>query len=377
MLKKTILGFGVLGLLLAGSAWVSGQTKPLKAVFPRLFVADETAPEAESADPLITLEPQIDPGANVQSYSVITENRIGPDGKRVQKKKVWQNGTLVEEKEEVIEGEDDQLSAEIDGQTFPGMISRSEQNGGFFGLPGNMDEMLRGMEENLQGMEDRMNALRAQILQGTDAGLAGAADAFDANGLLNQRDDVNARRAEILRRNGLAAPLALSEYWIGASVSPVSDDTAYQLGLADGEGLLVREVVTDSPAEKAGLQKYDILLEIGGQPVASAAQIGQIVDEAKDASLTVSYIRKGERQTAELTPEKRPAPETAAAENLQNFQQSFQQNLQQALPQREQIRVVRPGMIVPDESAESAGSAEPAEPAGEVALPQAEQQPKE
>ena len=46
MLKKTILGFGVLGLLLAGSAWVSGQTKPLKAVFPRLFVADETVPEA-------------------------------------------------------------------------------------------------------------------------------------------------------------------------------------------------------------------------------------------------------------------------------------------------------------------------------------------
>ena len=376
MLKKTILSFGVLGFLLVGSAWVSGQTKSFKAVFPQLFTADETAPEDEQADPLITLNPQVDPNANVQSYSVVTENRIGPDGKRVQKKKVWQNGTLVEEKEEVIEGEDGQLSAEIDGQTFPGMISRSEQNGGFFGFPGNMDEMLRGMEENLQGMEDRMNALRAQILQGTDAGSAGAADAFDPNGLLNQGAANDARLAETLRRRGFAAPLALSEYWIGTSVSPVSDDTAYQLSLADGEGLLVREVVPESPAEKAGLQKYDILLEIGGQPVASAAQIGQIVDEAKDTPLTVEYIRKGEKQTAELTPEKRPAPEmpAAAGENFQNYQQDFQQNFQQSAPQREQIRVVRPGMIVPDEPASAADSAESA---GEVALPQAEQQPQE
>ncbi len=359
MLKQTILGLGVLGFLAAGGSWVLSETGQPAENSPQPAAAEdaagETAPEgtAPDAGPAVPGETDMD----VQSYSVVTENRIGPDGKQIRKRKVWQNGTLIEEKEEVIEGEEDQLSAEMDGETVPGIISRSEQNGGYFGIPGdlNLNEMLRGMREDMDALRAEMLQNRGEMLRGADEAMGGASDLLGELGMPGGQDDMDARRAEFLRRHGMAAPAALSEYWIGASVSPVSDDTAYQLGLAEGEGLLVREVVPGSPSEKAGLEKYDILLQIGEQPISSAEEIGEIVDGADGAPLTVQYIRKGERRSAELTPEKRPESQAAAA--AENYSQP--ENAEQAA-EREQIRVVRPGMILPEAQNSAPETAPPA-----------------
>ena len=340
MLKQTVLGLGLLGLFAAAVIAVSAETIQLKEPGSITAVSDETspgepavAPEGTAPDAEVAVPDNLD--ANVQSYSVVTENRIGPDGKRIQKRKVWQNGTLVEEKEEVIEGDDGELSAEMDGETVPGMISRSEQ---VFGLPGDMSEMLQDLHENLNSMNLNLQGLAPEARQRIEEQME------EANARIqNQLGDMNQRRAEILRRFGNmagAAPLALSEYWIGASVAPVSDDMAYQLGLDEGTGLVIREIVPDSPAEKAGLAKFDILLKFGEREVSTAEEIGGIVDEAGGAPLTVEYIRKGQRATLDLTPEKRPELPTVSVQG-EPLNQAPEANAP-----REQIRVVRPGMIL-------------------------------
>ncbi len=49
--------------------------------------------------------------------------------------------------------------------------------------------------------------------------------------------------------------------WIGVYMQPVSEDLANYFGLEKAEGALVSEVADGSPAQKAGLQRGDIILE--------------------------------------------------------------------------------------------------------------------
>ena len=362
MLKRTFLGLGLLGVLVSGSALISDETIQLKEPAPLTEVADDADAAAAQPDPAAG-----NLNANTQSYSMVIENSVGPDGKRIQKRKVWQNGTLVEEKEEVVEGDDEDVSAEMNGETIPGMISRSEQNGEFFGLPEEMSEMLNEMHENLgslgpgfgsfgsgpaamPGLDPETRQRIEEQMRQAESRIQGALPNIE-----EARARMDAARAEMYRRFGGAAPAALSEYWIGASVSPVSDETAYQLGLGEGEGLLVREIVPGSPAEKAGLAKYDIILQVGGTAVSTAEEIGGIVDGADGNPLEIQYIRKGERASLELTPEKRPETPLAQAPADESGQTA----------PREQIRVVRPGMIVPQ-----TGSPEPVPEAAGDGAPQ-------
>src|SRR5262249_46785080 len=54
---------------------------------------------------------------------------------------------------------------------------------------------------------------------------------------------------------------------LGVRVDPASDELAEQLDLPKGHGLVVREVVPESAAAKAGIKPHDILLELNGKPV--------------------------------------------------------------------------------------------------------------
>ena len=75
---------------------------------------------------------------------------------------------------------------------------------------------------------------------------------------------------------------------------PVSDALRAQLGLAEGQGVLVAR---DDAAP--GLRKHDVLLEIDGRPVGTPA-------EAKNASggTALTILRKGKRETLQVAPRK-------------------------------------------------------------------------
>ncbi|MGI9862441.1 trypsin-like peptidase domain-containing protein [Moorella naiadis] len=55
--------------------------------------------------------------------------------------------------------------------------------------------------------------------------------------------------------------------WLGVALQQVTPDVADILGLQSQEGAIVAQVVNGSPAARAGLQKYDVILQMDGQPV--------------------------------------------------------------------------------------------------------------
>jgi len=86
---------------------------------------------------------------------------------------------------------------------------------------------------------------------------------------------------------------------LGAHVEPVSAEVADQLDLPKGQGLMVRNVMPDSPAAKAGLKAHDVILEIDGKKVSNnipelARMLGDI---KKDSAVDVVVLRKGKKET--------------------------------------------------------------------------------
>ena len=65
--------------------------------------------------------------------------------------------------------------------------------------------------------------------------------------------------------------------FLGVQLRDLDQQQREQLGLGDEGGSLITEVVTGSPAEKAGLRVNDVVLEFDGQPLSSSQQLFSLV----------------------------------------------------------------------------------------------------
>ncbi|MBI5847973.1 MAG: DegQ family serine endoprotease [Nitrospirae bacterium] len=61
--------------------------------------------------------------------------------------------------------------------------------------------------------------------------------------------------------------------WLGVSIQPVTPDLAKQFNIKDDKGALVGDVVEESPAEKAGIQNGDVIIEFDGREVTDPASL--------------------------------------------------------------------------------------------------------
>lgn len=70
-----------------------------------------------------------------------------------------------------------------------------------------------------------------------------------------------------------------------------------------GAGVVVEEVRPDSPAEKAGLKRSDVIVEFDGERVRSARQFGRLVQETPPGrSVKATVMRDGQKKEVEITP---------------------------------------------------------------------------
>jgi membrane-associated protease RseP (regulator of RpoE activity) len=118
------------------------------------------------------------------------------------------------------------------------------------------------------------------------------------------------------------APVKVSEYWIGVQGGEIQPPLQAHLGLEENEGVLVEWVAPDSPADKAGVKQYDVILKVNDTPVNNVGDIVKKVEETKDKELTLAIIRKSKPEELKLTPAKRP--DNAKSSSLpQQQQRSF------------------------------------------------------
>jgi len=94
--------------------------------------------------------------------------------------------------------------------------------------------------------------------------------------------------------------------WLGLSTEEASEALASQLGLKPGQGLVVVFVAPDSPAAKAGIQKYDVIEEVGDQMLVDPVQLRKLVQMQKAGdTVKLMLYRSGKKQTVPATLAKR------------------------------------------------------------------------
>jgi serine protease Do len=89
---------------------------------------------------------------------------------------------------------------------------------------------------------------------------------------------------------------------MGVQVQNVTPELAKSFGLSEPKGALVAEVNHDSPAEKAGIHRGDIIVEFNGHPIHEMNELPRIVaGTAPGSKATVKVLRKGKEKTLNIT----------------------------------------------------------------------------
>lgn len=104
---------------------------------------------------------------------------------------------------------------------------------------------------------------------------------------------------------GSTQPAELPKYMIGVSLAEVPASLRAHITIDEGMGLMVGAVIPDSPAAKAGLQQYDIILKSGDLALKHPKELQALVDSAEEKPVSISIQRRGEIKTIEITPVKR------------------------------------------------------------------------
>ena len=101
--------------------------------------------------------------------------------------------------------------------------------------------------------------------------------------------------------------------YLGVALQLISNDIREQLGLDRGEGALVSEVMPDTPAEKAGFEPLDVVLEFDGKRIADRDELIDAVERsAPNQSYDVVVLRDGKRKTLSVRLEPMPQDYTPA-----------------------------------------------------------------
>ena len=94
--------------------------------------------------------------------------------------------------------------------------------------------------------------------------------------------------------------------FLGVFAEDVSKDNMGRYNLREVRGVGITQVAKDSPAEKAGLRKDDVILKFDGENVTSTRKLTRLVSEvAPDQSVRLTISRGGSEQEVSVTIGKR------------------------------------------------------------------------
>jgi serine protease Do len=95
--------------------------------------------------------------------------------------------------------------------------------------------------------------------------------------------------------------------WLGVSIQDLTPELATQFGIGDTKGVLVSDIMDDSPAKKAGVERADVIVEFDGKPMDSPTHLRNAVAQTpigKKVSLKV--IRDKKPKTLDVTIAEQP-----------------------------------------------------------------------
>jgi serine protease Do len=100
----------------------------------------------------------------------------------------------------------------------------------------------------------------------------------------------------------------VSRGFIGVTLTDVTPGLQRALGLSVSHGAVVQDVTPRSPAERAGLKTYDVILEVEGEPVMTNQELIRDISARKPGSVArLEVLREGRRQSLPIKLAERPA----------------------------------------------------------------------
>ena len=89
--------------------------------------------------------------------------------------------------------------------------------------------------------------------------------------------------------------------WLGVTIQPLTPELSKQFGLGDEKGVLVGDVVEDSPAEKAGIHTGDVIVEFDGKEVKDPTHLRNMVaGTVPNTGVSLKVVREGGPQTVQV-----------------------------------------------------------------------------
>lgn len=113
-----------------------------------------------------------------------------------------------------------------------------------------------------------------------------------------------------LKTNG-----SVSRGWLGVQIQNLTPELASSMGIKETKGALVADVVTGSPAERAGFSQGDIVVSLNGKTMEDTRSLTQTVASLKAGEKArFEVMRDGARRTLTAVIEKRDPDRLASAE---------------------------------------------------------------
>lgn len=118
----------------------------------------------------------------------------------------------------------------------------------------------------------------------------------------------SARRVmEAILKNGY-----IKRGFLGVVIQELTPELAANLGVPDTNGALIAEVTPDSPADKAGLRRGDVVRELNGEKIHSLQELrAKITEAGAGAEIQIGFLRGGKAMTVKAQISEVPAEKTA------------------------------------------------------------------
>ena len=101
--------------------------------------------------------------------------------------------------------------------------------------------------------------------------------------------------------------------WLGVGIQPIDEEIAESVGLDKPEGVMISNVMEDEPADKAGMESGDVILEFNNSDVPDTRTLLRLVGEAPSGETVPLVVwRDGKRKTLRVTVGERQADEARA-----------------------------------------------------------------
>jgi S1-C subfamily serine protease len=112
---------------------------------------------------------------------------------------------------------------------------------------------------------------------------------------------------EVWERSPKAEKEDAQKGWLGIYLQDISPDIREALDLKSREGVLVKDVIPDSPADQAGIKQKDVIIEFNGKKVEDAPYFTEIVRETSPGEkVKLTIVRDSKKKTLTITIGKPP-----------------------------------------------------------------------